>query len=193
MSGAICGKAKTPDIAALIRAALANSTGVLNVIDPENWLANRALGYAQLNERERAAIAHFSLLWGLFELQVMNARANAVGLVRKVEDWDSTRGLQRDPFEGAFHYFRSRYFLNGTFGDLFEGLRFGRSDCRKLVEEALSQEQPTPKDMIAALLLITYRLRNNLFHGEKWAYGIRDQRQNFENANQVLMRALELS
>nr|WP_210256956.1 hypothetical protein [Bradyrhizobium symbiodeficiens] len=163
------------------------------MIDPESWLADRAPGYSQLNKRERAAIAHFSLLWGLFEFQVMNARADAASLVKKVEDWDLARGLHRDPFEDAFQYFRSRYFGSGSFGDRFEGLRFGRSDRRKLVEEALSQEQPSPKDMIAALLLITYRLRNNLFHGEKWAYGIRDQRQNFENANQVLIRVQELN
>jgi hypothetical protein len=33
-------------------------------------------------------------------------------------------------------------------------------------------------------------LRNNLFHGVKWAYGIRDQRSNFEHANQALMAAI---
>jgi hypothetical protein len=33
--------------------------------------------------------------------------------------------------------------------------------------------------------------RNNLFHGAKWAYGLRDQRENFTHANTVLMRLLE--
>ncbi|MET4218881.1 hypothetical protein ABIB00_004102 [Bradyrhizobium sp. LB14.3] len=34
-------------------------------------------------------------------------------------------------------------------------------------------------------------MRNNLFHGAKWAYGLRDQRENFTHANNVLMRLLE--
>ena len=42
-----------------------------------------------------------------------------------------------------------------------------------------------------ALLMIVWRLRNNLFHGAKWAYGLRDQRENFTHANSVLMRLLE--
>jgi hypothetical protein len=39
--------------------------------------------------------------------------------------------------------------------------------------------------------MIVLRLRNNLFHGAKWAYGIADQRENFQHANAALMRLLE--
>jgi hypothetical protein len=42
-----------------------------------------------------------------------------------------------------------------------------------------------------ALLVIVYRLRNNLFHGEKWEGGISGQKDNFDNANRVLIAALE--
>jgi hypothetical protein len=45
-------------------------------------------------------------------------------------------------------------------------------------------------DSVAALLIVVYRLRNNLFHGEKWAYEMKDQRSNFEQANEVLMKAM---
>ena len=44
----------------------------------------------------------------------------------------------------------------------------------------------------AGLLIVVYRLRNNLFHGLKWAYAIRGQHANFGNANTALARALEL-
>ncbi|CCE97846.1 Hypothetical protein SFHH103_03354 [Sinorhizobium fredii HH103] len=39
--------------------------------------------------------------------------------------------------------------------------------------------------------MIVWRFRNNLFHGEKWAYQLQDQLSNFTNANAVLMRLLE--
>jgi hypothetical protein len=42
-----------------------------------------------------------------------------------------------------------------------------------------------------AFLMIVGRLRNDLFHGKKWAYELRDQRENFTHANGVLMRILE--
>jgi len=45
---------------------------------------------------------------------------------------------------------------------------------------------------IAALLIIIYRLRNNLFHGLKWAYNIQGQRSNFAHANYVLMTVLDV-
>jgi len=48
-----------------------------------------------------------------------------------------------------------------------------------------------PRDRILALLMIVWRLRNNLFHGAKWAYQLRDQRENFTQANSVLIRMLE--
>ena len=41
------------------------------------------------------------------------------------------------------------------------------------------------------LLMIVWRFRNNLFHGAKWAYQLRDQRENFTQANSILMRMLE--
>ena len=41
------------------------------------------------------------------------------------------------------------------------------------------------------MLIIVWRFRNNLFHGEKWAYQLQGQLSNFTHANAVLMRLLE--
>jgi site-specific DNA-cytosine methylase len=49
-----------------------------------------------------------------------------------------------------------------------------------------------PVHVLQALLLIVLRLRNNLFHGEKWAYGIAGQRQNFQHACAVMMATMDL-
>jgi hypothetical protein len=40
-------------------------------------------------------------------------------------------------------------------------------------------------EVAAALLIIVYRLRNNLFHGVKWAYEIQGQLENFNHGNAV--------
>jgi hypothetical protein len=48
-----------------------------------------------------------------------------------------------------------------------------------------------PGDSMLCTLMIVWRLRNNLFHGSKWAYQIRGQLDNFTHANAVLMKVLE--
>ncbi len=47
-------------------------------------------------------------------------------------------------------------------------------------------------EVLSAALIIVLRLRNNLFHGVKWSYGIKGQLENFRNANNLLMSVIEL-
>jgi hypothetical protein len=44
---------------------------------------------------------------------------------------------------------------------------------------------------IAAVLIIVFRYRNNLFHGVKWQYKLEGQLGNFSAANDALMKVLE--
>ncbi len=44
---------------------------------------------------------------------------------------------------------------------------------------------------LSVLLIIIYRLRNNLLHGPKWSYGIKGQLDNFRNANAALSAFME--
>ena len=60
------------------------------------------------------------------------------------------------------------------------------------MEVVLKGENTNLVDEITALLMIVYRLRNNLFHGLKWDYGIRDQFDNVIHANAVLMKSVDL-
>jgi hypothetical protein len=64
-------------------------------------------------------------------------------------------------------------------------------DHPALVQAVIEGANDDPRDRMLALLMIVWRLRNNLFHGAKWAYQLRDQRENFTQANSVLMRMLE--
>ena len=48
-------------------------------------------------------------------------------------------------------------------------------------------------NILAVLLIIVYRYRNNFFHGIKWAYNFRDQLDNFTNANRLLSMLIKLN
>lgn len=160
------------------------------MINPENWLTSHAPGYAALRRPEREAIAYFCLLWSLFEAQQMANDANAKRICDQVRQWELQGALNMQVFEKPLGYFKNRYFSHNEF--TYHSLHFRSRDYRTIVESVLSGASHAAGDVLIALLLIAYRLRNNLFHGAKWNDELREQEANFKNANQVLMMALEI-
>lgn len=155
---------------------------------PVEWLEANVEGFDALPNDDRAAIMHFSLLWSLFESSALKTQANPIldlaGGLAAVR-------LQREAeFQEVFDYFKNRYFPNGNRSEHFAGLNFRRRDRADLVESVLKGEDRDSVHVIGAVLLIIFRLRNNLFHGTKWKYGIRGQFGNFSNANNSLMASL---
>jgi hypothetical protein len=51
------------------------------------------------------------------------------------------------------------------------------------VERVIRGQSSGDAEIVSAVLIIVLRLRNNLFHGVKWSYGIKGQLENFRNAN----------
>jgi hypothetical protein len=160
-------------------------------MNPIDWLDKNAPGFAVLTVKEQKAIMHFSLLWSLFEAEVLHTNASANAILAIAHEWASTGHLCIESFEKSLAYFRTRYFPDDQPSEFFEGLRLRSNDNKGLVCDVLKGDNRNHADSVAALLIIVLRLRNNLFHGVKWAYGIRGQHANFENANTALMIALE--
>ena len=156
----------------------------------ELWLEARAPGFRDLPELDRRAIFEFSFLWTLFEAQVMNNRARADRIRERIDEWTAGGTLEAELYDGELAYFRARYFADGALSYHFFHLNLRANDYPELVEAVVSGAND-PRDRMLALLMIVWRLRNNLFHGAKWAYRIAEQRDNFTHANAVLMRLLE--
>ncbi|MBA8903180.1 hypothetical protein [Phyllobacterium sp. P30BS-XVII] len=155
------------------------------------WLLLRAPGFAALPEEDRAAIFNFTFLWSLFEAQIMGAFARADLICAKVDEWREAGTLHADEYDAELGYFRQRYFANGDFTHHFLHLKLRPADQPALVRSVIDGSNSDPRDRLLTLLLIVWRFRNNLFHGEKWTYRLQDQLQNFAHANAVLMRLLE--
>ncbi len=51
---------------------------------------------------------------------------------------------------------------------------------------ALTDNSTSNRIKFVGCLIIVFRLRNNLFHGEKWSYHLRNQGDNFKYANNFL-------
>lgn len=159
-------------------------------MEPIDWLEQHVTGFQDLPGEDRHAILCFALLWSLFEAKALNARASAQALLALVHEKAADGQLDAQDFIDCLAYFRARYFTDGRLTAHFDGLNLRRNDKPELVRQVLNGTNNDPADSVAATLIIVYRLRNNLFHGIKWAYGIQGQRQNFEQANNALMSAI---
>lgn len=155
------------------------------------WLLVRAPGFQALPEDDRAAIFNFTFLWSLFEAKVMGNFARADLICAKADEWRDAGTLDADQYDGDLAYFQQRYFANGEFTHHFAHLHLRPADQPDLVRSVLDGRNNDPCDRLLTVLMIVWRLRNNLFHGEKWAYQLQGQHANFTHANAVLMRLLE--
>ncbi|WP_319586763.1 hypothetical protein [uncultured Desulfobulbus sp.] len=161
-------------------------------MNPIQWLEQNAPGFKALSEKERAAITHFALLWSFFEARALSTRGSSRAILALIHDWSAQGRLRTEPFAESLLYFQQRYYVNGAETHHLAGLNLRPNDCRDLVHAVLKGENSNPADRIAVLLIVVYRLRNNLFHGAKWAYEIQGQLDNFTHANVTLMNALSI-
>lgn len=157
----------------------------------DEWLRARVPRYQELRRAERDAVAGFLHFWALFEGRLLDERAGPDKLCELAARWRDDGFAGSAPLRLALAYWRRRYFANGARDARFESLLFRANDREELVEAVLAEERGDAESVVAAVLLIIYRLRNNLFHGLKWQYGLADQEGNFRHANEVLMEVLE--
>lgn len=162
-----------------------------NDLPPLAWLDQHE-GFATLGSAEREAIHGFSLVWSLFEAKLLKNEGRVATIVEAVDQLFAAGRVHPEATTEALAYWRGRYWTVDGATDHFEDLRFRANDRRDLVETVLSGAESGDGEVLKALLIIVYRLRNNLFHGFKWAYHFYDQRTNFELASQVLMATIEM-
>jgi hypothetical protein len=160
--------------------------------NPMAWLEKFQPGFADFSDEERGAIRDFCLLWSLYEGTMLHNSASASAIVNDVKSLKESGRLNLDPIKTPIQYFLSRYFDGEELTYAYAKLRLRRNDQTDMVERVVRRESPDEAETLSAILIIVLRLRNNLFHGMKWAYGIRDQLKNFQSANRVLMAVMEM-
>jgi len=158
---------------------------------PIAWLRFHVAGFARLTPTERAAIYHFTLLWTVFEAQMMGTQGSPAEIRRVVNRLRRGHVIDPIPLMPSLTYFRDRYW--GPHGPTaaFPHLEL-RDHERPDVESVLSGQIETPEAILGAVLFIVHRLRNRLFHGPKWNGGMVDQQRNFQHAGRVLMATMDM-
>ena len=113
-----------------------------------------------------------------------------------VDQIDQNVPLVAGEFDEFVNYFSNRYFdPTGQSPYSFEGLKFRPSAndqvAKAEVTAVLTKNEQNPVMVMKALLVICYRFRNNLFHGEKQLISLDEQIDNFIVANNILKLVLE--
>lgn len=150
------------------------------------WLSHKVPGFANITVEERDAIDDFSFLWSLFEGMEMNRFCNVQTIRQYVSDLDQRGRLVDFDCETYLAYLKDRYFKDGQITNHYYHLDLERNNNPAEVMDALSNENTTRAVKVIGCLIVIYRLRNNLFHGEKWLYNLEGQLDNFSQANDFL-------
>lgn len=157
-----------------------------------DWLCQRQQGFGELQQHERICVFEFAMIWTYFESKVCAANANPTILVDTAREAVAHDAFRPEIVADAIAYFRARYVTEGALNERFPHLHFLHGQNEGLVMDVLLGKSNESADTLAAALLIVLRYRNNLFHGTKWGYNLRDQEQNFKISTNLLRGMVEI-
>ena len=164
----------------------------LGPFNAEAWVRSRLRDAPTLQPVTLHAVAGFALIWNLFEGLVRDHRANVAQFERVVGRIGYSAELE-NAINDCLAFYRFRYVADGAVNTRFDGLHLRPNDRRPHVEATLKGEIASPADKMLAILIIAYRIRNNLFHGLKSVHSWDDQAANIAHAARVLSLAIEAS
>jgi len=153
--------------------------------------------------QENINVFYFTFIWNLFENHCCQRNANFSKLNKLVSNYslisnvtslneyyrhfkDAFIATEEDSFDfnGRIITFK---FVIGTNPDGTPRYNSGCKDAWLLVKNVMNNENSILEEKAEALLYITYRIRNNLFHGEKDPRKIKYQDITFKLANKFLL------
>lgn len=158
----------------------------------KHWIGTNCRGGHDLKPESVDVVSSFTLMWNIFEGAVCDNHAKIPVFERRANKI-AQRGLLPPDIEDGVRFWRQRYVTGAEFNNRFERLEFRSGDCREHVEAVLRSEKKDPESQLLAVMIIIYRLRNNLFHGLKEIDTLNDQVPNLTMACRVLAAIVKVS
>lgn len=166
----------------------------------EQWLKQHQVGYADLDEEDRSAIREFSLIWSVFEMQVLLGDARVDAMINYIDELvktldEDSKALLVAPFIPHLTYFRDQFVdtEQSSTNQVFDKIRFERIEHKELVSHVLIKLSHDTPELVKALFIIVHCLRDSLFRGLKWRRCSKKQRDDLYHAAKVLMKATDMS
>lgn len=155
-----------------------------------NWLSSQVPEFGELTANEKLAIIDFSLIWSFFEGACLENHAS-MGQIRKYVGNLTNDIISMFDDGEIVEYFRERYTVGTAFTHHYEYLYLEKSGNPPEVTDMLLRPDASKSVELIGCLGVIFRYRNNLFHGEKWRYGLRGQQHNFERSSALLRWLIE--
>ncbi|MDP3777543.1 MAG: hypothetical protein CTY35_04835 [Methylotenera sp.] len=155
----------------------------------KEWLANNRF-YYPIDDAKLQSIFYFSLIWNIYEKELCN-KDGRIGNHPNEHSKNYAGKVDQRLLSSVFEYFKNRYIASGQPTEQFITFEFKSELIKSEVLNCLTMENPSCEEMIEALLKIAFRLRNNLFHGEKQIEKLYEQNENFKQINLLLMNLIE--
>ncbi len=159
----------------------------------KHWIDTNCRGAHALKRESVDVVSSFTLMWNIFEGAVCDNNARIIEVFKRLANEIAQRGLLPQNVKDGVLFWRQRYVTDAKLNNRFERLRFKRHDCREHIEAVLRSEKDDPESQLLAVMIVIYRLRNNLFHGLKEIDALNDQVPNLTMACLVLAAILEVS
>ena len=150
----------------------------------KEWL-EKNIFYDSLDENKLKHIFYFPILWNIFEKELCNNRASLnkyKEIASKININDKLQEINQ-----IYNYFKQRY--TSKYYTL-SALRLP-PDIERLIKENFNKEEIFLHEQVETLLCISFRLRNNLYHGIKCVKKLYEQNENFAQINKFLILVIE--
>ncbi len=159
-------------------------TNIMATSKISQWI-NDYLYIQNIDSEEFVEVRNFMMLWNLFEARLFDCDFGG-----NKSNIDNIH-LSSDIISVTLQYLQKRYTTKGATNSLFTGLHLRSNDNPTLVQKVLLGETDNSCDIVKAIVLIIYRYRNNLYHGNKEIASLPMQKDNFIYANRFLIACLE--
>lgn len=156
------------------------------------WINQLAPEESGLSYPDLEPVLSFSLIWNLFEAVTCNRYADLRRIQADVDKCYERELLKAEDFSPFVEFFRNRYVKGHEINILPERLRLRGEAHIRLVEDVLEGKSTDINNVVFALLIIAYRVRNNLFHGEKNVFTLDTQLDLFRAVNALLAKYLDV-
>jgi hypothetical protein len=162
--------------------------------DIQQWLRSNIETMTTFSDEAYTSISDFSIMWAIFEGTQLKDIEKDKAVVDELEDIAKRVSNNIGSLDYAYNYWSQRYInFDGQASKRFEKLGFKHVPHSEKVLRVLKGHAANRDEFIHALLLIVYRLRNNLFHGEKDMTKINGQVENLTYGALILKDVIQAS
>ena len=166
------------------------TTNQINSFNEEKWL-HTYFGNAYVDLAKFDNIKNFLFFWSVFEYKVCGTEFMISKMFKLIVESNSLPSNKLAEYRTILDYFKNRYITDGSINNKFHQLELKRVKYNSFLRKTLMSEENNEKDILKALTLIIYRLRNNLFHGVKKTELLKSQIENFQVTNYLLSKLIE--